>query len=328
LNDISSPQINGRKSRASFDMAIKIAWLYYVEKLTQEAIAKQLGISRIKVTRSLAESVANQTVITTINATSSHQIELERALEKRFGLEGAIVVPTPSKAKNLGRSVSHAIATHINEHMQDGMILSIGSGATLHSSLEFVRHRKLKNASVVGLVGSLPSSRWINPSYTASAMAERLGVDSFQITAPVIVDEASLREKLWKQVGMQELRERAINADMTVLTVGGITESETVFRYNIIDKKYAQDLRRKGAVANLLCTFINSEGEVVDHEVNHRVMAISLKDVAARPGVILATSGSRNVTAITAALKAVNPAILITDLSTAKELMEKKTKSK
>lgn len=302
-------------------MAVKIAWLYHVEKMTQEGIADHLGISRIKVTRSLAESVANQTVITTINASSTEQIEAERALEKKFGLAGAVAVPTPANEENLQRSISHAIALHINEHMKDGMILSVGSGATLHLSLEFVHHRNLKNASVVGLVGSLPSSQWINPSYTASAMAERLGIESFQITAPVVVDEACLREKLWEQAGMQELRERAINADITVLTVGGISENATVFRYDIVDKKYVKSLRNSGAVANLLCTFINSDGEVVDHELNHRVMAISLEDIALRPGVILATSGSRNVLAITAALKAVKPEILITDLSTARELV-------
>ena len=40
--------------RGSVDLKVKAAWLYYVEGLTQEQVARHLNVSRLKVLRMLA----------------------------------------------------------------------------------------------------------------------------------------------------------------------------------------------------------------------------------------------------------------------------------
>ena len=62
---------------------------------------------------------------------------------------------------------------------------------------------------------------------------------------------------------------------------------------------------------------------MVDHEVNQRIMAIDLDDVARIPHVILAAGGEQKVSAILAALRTVSAAALITDAATARMLLEK-----
>src|SRR5690606_7899776 len=137
--------------------------------------------------------------VTTVNADTSEQIALERRLEAEWGLQSAIVVPAPSEERNLERLIGHSVARYLGEHMHDGMTLAIGGGATLNASLAFMPRRELTGSSVVSLVGSLPHSQWVNPSIVATKVAERLRVDSFQITAPVVVDDPALRERLWEQ---------------------------------------------------------------------------------------------------------------------------------
>lgn len=307
---------------ASSDLAIKIAWLYHVENMTQEAIAGLLNVNRIKVMRSLASSAEKNIVVTTINARSTEQIRLERRIEDRWGLHSAIVVPMPADPQNLERSVGHAVAQFINDNMQDGMTLAIGGGRTLHSSLAFMQQRNLKDASVIGLVGSLPHSKWINPSMVAFSVAEKLGVDSYQITAPVIVDSSGLRDQLWCQPTLQDVLNRAATADMAVLTVGAVTPSATIFKHGIIDPTLIGPLNAQGAVANILCYIIDANGDLVDHEVNNRIMAVQLDTVARLPNVILAASGRAKVAAIRAALKAVHPKVLVTDTETAVRLLK------
>lgn len=277
----------------SSDLKVKIVWLYYVESMTQEQIAELLGISRVKVMRTLAVASAEGIVITRINAATAQQIELERRLEEKWGLASAIVVPSPENGENLEKALGNAVASYLDQEMQSGMTLAIGGGATLYASVQFLEHRKLKEASVVALVGSLPHSRWINPSVVAARVAEVYEVDSYQITAPVILDEHGLRDLLWRQTELQSLQRRAAKADIALLTVGEVSEDATIFRHGIVASELIKPLRACGAVANILCYFVDKNGHLVDHEINQRVMSIDLGTVAAIERVVLAAGGAQ-----------------------------------
>lgn len=305
----------------SSDLKVKTAWLYYVEGMTQEQIADKLNISRVKVMRTLANCMAEGIVITKINAVTSDQIALERQLEERWNLSSAIVIPSPANNENIGKLLGNAIATYLDQEMQNGMTLAIGGGATLYSSLQFLQRRKLRDASVVALVGSLPHSRWINPSIVAARVAEVYEVDSYQITAPVILDDPELRDRLWRQTELLNLRRRAAKADIALLTVGDVSSDATIFQHGILPLELIEPLRQAGAVANILCYFIDEKGQLLDHEVNQRVMAIDLKTVAGIGRIVLAAGGPSKVAAIRAALKLVPASVLITDNDTALELL-------
>lgn len=306
----------------SSDLKVKTVWLYYVEGMTQEQIADQLGVSRVKIMRTLAAAAAEGIVVTRINAATSEQIELERRLEEKWGLASAIVVPTPQNGENLEKALGNAVASYLDQEMQDGMTLAIGGGATLYASVQFLEHRKLQDASVVALVGSLPHSGWINPSVVAARVAEVYEVDSYQITAPVVLDEQGLRETLWRQSELRNLQQRAAQADIALLTVGAVSEDATIFRHGIVSSDLIRPLHDCGAVANILCYFVDKHGKLVDHEINQRVMSIDLKTVAAISRVVLAAGGTSKVAAIRAALKIVPASVLITDSQTAMALLK------
>lgn len=304
----------------SSDINVKTAWLYYVEGLTQEQIAEKLNVSRVKVMRTLAACTAEGVVVTTINAQTARQVALERALEKRFRLDSAVVVPTPEDAGHLEKAIGHAVALYLGEHMQDGMTLAIGGGATLHASLAYLGRRQLHNASVIGLVGALPHSQWINPSIVAAKVADLFGVDSYQITAPVMLHDPALRDLLWAQPELMDVRTRAANADIALLTVGEISREATIFRHGLVPPSLLPSLRAKGAEANVLSYFIDAQGRLVDHEVNDRVMAIGLDVVGMIPNVVLAAGGRHKIAATRAALNAFETNVLITDSETAEAL--------
>lgn len=311
-----------KQAMLSSNLKVKIAWLYYVESMTQEQIAELLQISRVKVMRTLAACTEEGIVVTTINRATANQIALERALEQRWKLSASIVVPTPSDPAHLEAAIGHAIAQYLDEEMVDGMTLAIGGGASLHASLKFITRKPLKDASIVALVGSLPHARWINPSIVASRVAEIYQADSYQITAPVIVDEPELRDALWRQDTLKDVRSRAERADIALLTVGSVSADATVFQHDIVPAAQMVSLQKAGAVANLLCYFINDAGELVDHPVNRQVMAMDLTMIARTPRVVLAAGGINKVPAIRAALKMMSAKVLITDSDTAQALID------
>lgn len=305
----------------SSDIKVKAAWLYYVEGMTQEQIARLMDVSRVKVMRLLAECQAEGLVVTRIDQVAAKQVMLERKLEQRFGLNSAVVFPAATSPEGLERGLAYSVADVLHRAMEPGMTLAVGSGATLFQSLKYLEARRLEQGSIVGLVGALPHSGWINPSSVAMRMGELFGVSSYQITAPVLVDDAELAQRLWQQSALREVRARAAAADLAVLTVGDHAPEATVFRHGLIPSEHYESLRDAGAVANILCRFVDAEGREVAHEINRRVMAVELQELARIPRIILAAAGAQRLAAIRAALAAVPVTTLVTDEATAQALL-------
>ncbi|HEY5365861.1 MAG TPA: sugar-binding transcriptional regulator, partial [Casimicrobiaceae bacterium] len=82
--------------RDAQDMAVRAAWLYYVEGLTQEAIARAMNLSRTKVIRLLSAAREQGVVRIRIDAKGSEQLALERELIAAYGLDEVLVTPAPA----------------------------------------------------------------------------------------------------------------------------------------------------------------------------------------------------------------------------------------
>ena len=79
---------------AEFDDAVVWAtWLYYEDQLTQNEIAKLLGVSRATIVNYLQEARKRGIVRILMNAEVATRTDISRQLAARFGLEQAMVLP-------------------------------------------------------------------------------------------------------------------------------------------------------------------------------------------------------------------------------------------
>jgi DNA-binding transcriptional regulator LsrR (DeoR family) len=83
------------------DVKTRIAWLYYVEGMTQDEVANIVGMNRSRVLRILAAARQDGTVQIRVTTRMSRCVELERRLESRWNLTRAIVVPEPQDPSQL-----------------------------------------------------------------------------------------------------------------------------------------------------------------------------------------------------------------------------------
>jgi DNA-binding transcriptional regulator LsrR (DeoR family) len=295
--------------------------LYYVEGMTQEQIARFMNISRAKVIRLLASARDNGIVRIRIEGRASEQIALERQLVAAFGLADAIVVPAPADEADITTVVGHAAGTYLTDQIKDGMSVGVGWGATLHMSLKALGGQPCQRLSVVSLLGGMTHSRAVNPSAVARRIADAFGADCYQLTAPVIVADESVRAALWSEPGLRELLERARRVDLALVSVGDVSEEATLFRQGLLPRSALASLQAAGAVGDVLCHFIDAEGKVVDHPVNRRVVAVDLDDLRRVPRIVVAAGGRRKVAAIRAALKGTGAGVLITEEGAARGLL-------
>jgi DNA-binding transcriptional regulator LsrR (DeoR family) len=280
-----------------------------------------MNISRAKVIRLLASARDNGIVRIRIEDRASEQVALERQLVAAFGLADAIVVPAPADEADITTVVGHAAGTYLTDQVKDGMSVGVGWGATLHMSLKALGGQPCQRLSVVSLLGGMTHSRAVNPSAVARRIADAFGADCYQLTAPVIVADESVRAALWSEPGLRELLERARRVDLALVSVGDVSEEATLFRQGLLPRSALASLQAAGAVGDVLCHFIDAEGKVVDHPVNRRVVAVDLDDLRRVPRIVVAAGGRRKVAAMRAALKGTGAGVLITEEGAARGLL-------
>jgi DNA-binding transcriptional regulator LsrR (DeoR family) len=305
----------------SSDLGVRAAWLYHIEGLTQEQIARAMKISRAKVIRLLAGARDSGVVRIRIDAKAGEQMALERQLMREFELSEVVVVPSPVDDASVAAMVGQAAGTYLASQVRDGMSIGVGWGSTLSMSLKAIGPQPYERLSVVSLLGGMTHSRAINPSAVARRLADAFGADCYQLTAPVFVADEATRAALWKEPGLHDLLQRARRVDLAVVSVGDVSEDATLFREGLLPHSQLSSLIEAGAVGDVLCHFLDAEGRAVDHPVSHRVIAVGLDDLRRVPRIVIAAGGRRKVAAISAALKAMDAKVLITDEAAARGLL-------
>lgn len=303
-------------------MQVRAAWFYYVEGLTQEQIARAMGISRAKVVRLLVAARNDGVVRIEVGARGADLIALERALVARYGLAAAVVTPACADDGDVAAAVGHAAGTYLRTQLRDRLVLAVGWGATLTMAVSALDSVAFDDIAVVSLLGGMTHSRAVNPAAVARRMADVLRAECYQLTAPLIVADEMTRDALWQEPGLRELHARACGADIALVSIGDVSAEATLFREEVLPGSYLTSLKAACAAGDLLCHFFDMQGRLVDHPVNRRVMAVALDDLRRVPRIVVASGGRRKVAALRAALQAVPVRVLITDATAAAGLLE------
>src|SRR5690625_1451605 len=112
-------------------LTVRAAWYYYIEGQTQDYIAQNLGISRVKTTRLLANARESGIVQFRIQSKDAPCLELERRLKQTFHLMDAVVEPTPIDADNTIRVIGLATGDYLSEFFIANMNIGFGWRRTL-----------------------------------------------------------------------------------------------------------------------------------------------------------------------------------------------------
>ncbi len=300
----------------------RAAWAYYVEGLTQNDIARKLDVNRIRINRLLAQ--ARERGIVQVRVNASLAMETEAKLERRYGLKLALVVPTPVDAADLPRSIAMAAGHAVSDRLTDGMSVGVGWGRTLRLSVTTMERRTVRDLSVVSLIGGLTQGSVLNTHETASRLADIYGANCFYIAAPAFADGEDSAKILRSQTSVIDAFEHARNIDLAFVSVGGLDKSATMRRLKLIDDQDIKSLVAAGAVGDLCSQFIDINGQVVDHPINRRVIALDVSDLKRVPSVILASGGLEKLGVLHAILSLGLVSILVTDEETARQLLDGK----
>ncbi len=311
---------SGRGTRRSPRLRQRVAWMYYVEEMTQSAIADTLGIGRITVVRLLAEARALREVRIGLAREISDLAGIEIEAQKRLGVAEVVVAPL-SAGGDARAVIAAAAGEYVSRMLRPDMKIGLGWGDTLSRMVGFLEVKTVPRMSVVSLLGGVMRARAANPAECAWQFSRAYMADCYMLAAPAIVDSRETKRTLIERCGLGEVYDRAGALDAVVVGVGGDTSISVAKSYGLIDDEDVAGLKTRGAVGNILFTFFDADGVPLDHPVNGRIMSIPVESLRKAPVRVIVSGGPDKVKAIVAGCRLLRPTALITDEATAKAIV-------
>ncbi|MGO0063268.1 sugar-binding transcriptional regulator [Brevibacillus fluminis] len=305
-------------------LLVKVSSLYYIDGLNQQEIASRLGISRPQVSRMLSAAKAEGIVQITIRNPYSEEQRYEKAIAETFGIHDCIVIqPSDADARMVDLHLGRAGATLLESVLKENDIVGVMAGRAIASLAEEMRFSGRKHLQFVPLVGGWGSegSAWHANSNTRM-MGEGLKAKYWFLNAPAIVGSTDAKEVLLKEKEIGDVLAMARQAKVAVVGIGQPTPNATIVRSGVFTEEEMCAVMEQGAVGNLCTTFINEKGEAIAHEAEQRMIGLSAAELRQIPNIIAIASGEEKVAAIAATLRGRWIDVLITDMATAKAVLE------
>ncbi len=305
---------------SSTDLLARIAYLYYKKNFTQQQIATQEGLSRPKVVRLLQE--AHRVGIVRIEIVQELPAEQKEAydLQSLFGLQRVIIVRSEETRVGTVTAIRNAVANLITANLKEMKSIGFSFSRTMGNIADYI-HTDTGgyDGAVCDLMGAMLG---FPMPYTASAdVAKRIGGTLYPITAPIMVMDPGAMGTYFNDPVLKKSMSVAESVELAIVGIGDFTTQNILFQSGYINEETINNMRRQGIVGEICMRFFNLNGDVVDTELDSRVISVPWKSLANTKQLIAVASGSDKIRTILGALKTGVIDTLVSDLETVRNVL-------
>ena len=306
----------------------RIAQAYYVDGLTQKQIANRFGLSRPKVSRLLQKGRDNAIISISLLPPPNGMANLEHKLERRFGLQEAVIVPVsdPAHHPTVVRELGPAAAECLNRCISGDEVIATAWGTSILAMANALPYRSWPGVTVVQLLGGLgPVDTLEHSAELTQHLARKLGARLRLLPAPGIVASRRMAKALKSDAQISAALKLAAEADVALVGLGAPTPYSIVLRTGtILSREDLELLQELGAVGDIALRYMDRNGNPIDLEINERIIGLTIEQIRRIPRVIGIAGGTAKHKMIRAALHGRILNVLVTDLSTAETLLAEK----
>ena len=304
---------------------LRSCYLFYHENMTMREIAKQLHISRFKVSRYIKEAVDKGIVQVHFHDSNIEREKLALQLERTFPIKLAVVVPTPyrSEISAVRLAVGQAGARLLADIKPEAS-LSITWGRTIAHLVDNLPTDKLKAQRVVDLAGGFGQvTDEISARAVTLQLARKLNAECFQLPAPIIVENVATAHALSVEPIIRNTLEKASESDIAIMGVGPTDVDSLLYRSGYVSETDFAHLKASNAVGSIFGRFYDLSGKECDTEFRDRAIALTFDDLRMIPERIALSMGSHRIQAILGLMYGELITTLVTDSDTATALLER-----
>lgn len=306
--------------------ALRAAQMYYLQDLTMDAIARELGTSRSTVSRLLSTARETGLVQIQINNPLDKAPQLERQIRGLFDVESHVVPVSDSvsEAEVLER-VSIQAARTIGPLVDSNAVIGVAWGSTLSAVSRHLTRKITHDSTIVQLNGA-GNTQTTGITY-ASEILRRFGtaygaaVEQFPV--PAFFDHAETKTAMWAERSVQRIL--TLQARMTMAIFGvGSTDADIpshVYTGGYLDDADLAELAAGGAAGDIATVFFRADGSFDNIPINRRSTGPDLEMLRQVRRRICVVSGESKLNGLLGALAAGLVTDLILDERTARRLV-------
>ncbi|WP_235599400.1 sugar-binding transcriptional regulator [Paenibacillus amylolyticus] len=296
--------------------------MYYYESWTQEKIAEKLGVSRPVISKMLQRAREEGIIEIVIHDDDYETSKLEKKLEDLFKLKQVLVVPTKDLNKELlSSAVGKAAAQFVQKLIKNGDRVGVSWGNTLYHMVREFPLEKKENVKIIPLVGGTGNSRnEMHSNQIAYELSKKMGVTCETLYAPAVVETEELREQIIGMSNISAVLKEGEHINLALVGIGNPYSMSTMERSGYLNEQVLSELEALNTVADINSVFINREGTITDHPINHKVIGLGLEQLKKTKTVVGMAFGLHKIDCILAALRGGYINMLITDEATATQI--------
>lgn len=315
--------------KEEYQLIVDAAVLYYLEGKIQSEIAKELYLSRPKVSRLLKKARELKIVDITINYQSDEMERLQGEVRRLFGIPNVIVVKTLSDENETLREVGKAAAKELGMVLHDDMILGISWGKHIRMTSSYLKKHNYQNMSIVELFGAISYDVEQKDMLSIGKdLAGKLNGSLYPLSAPIYIKDPLARDAIIETPLIKRTLEEIEKCDL-ILTGIGVVEGnswQTLWN-NYVDMDMKRKVIVNGGVGFILAHYFDENGEFLDIDINDNIIGIQTDVITQKPIMAMA-SGASKAKAIHAALKGGLLNTLVTDEDTLRLVVDIEKKKK
>jgi deoxyribonucleoside regulator len=308
------------------ELLTTVASLYYELDQNQQQIADRLEISRSKVSRLIAEAKQHNIVSIHVRKTTPRDYVLEQELIAHFGLQDAYVLQVSPGVEggtvlDMVGSLATSYLRRVIARMLVGSSVGVAWGSSVHATVKALPDHFAQHIDVVPLLGGVGALRVDSPDL-ARMVAAKLGGRHYDLHAPVIVGNSTVRDMLLAEPAVQMVISRARSVELAITGLGSMQEEASSFlRAGLLGRSELADLRSAGIAGEVVGRFFDVEGRSAHVEINERIVGIDIEDLKQIPRTICIACGTEKIQAILGALRGEFFSVLATDDTTARAVL-------
>ncbi|MBU9696565.1 sugar-binding transcriptional regulator [Rhodobacteraceae bacterium HSP-20] len=304
------------------DDAARAGWLYYVAGMTQDQIARELGVSRQRAQRLVSRAMADGLVHVRIEHPIAACLELEQALTDRFGLTRARVAPGLGQGADAVRAIAPSAAQELERFlaMPDPLVIALGTGRALRGMVDAMTTLDAPQHRLVSMIGNIAPDGSASFFDVIMRIADKVRAPHYPMPMPVI---SSTREEFaaFTALGpIRQVRQLAERADVIFVGVGQMGDDAPLLADGFITRAELASLQKRGAVGEVAGWVFDAEGRYLESPEETRLGGVRIDPRLSRPAIGVA-AGPSKVPAIHAALKAGILNGVVTDESSARAIL-------
>jgi DNA-binding transcriptional regulator LsrR (DeoR family) len=291
--------------------------MYYKQNKTQAEIAKVLKCSRSLISMMLSEAAQKGIVKIDVQFPAKRVTSLEQRLRAEFDIQDAIIANRGSlDDTQMLRLIGRLAAMYLQNHLPEDGVLGLDWGAAVFEVVNAVRPMAVPGMKIVQLSGALSRHDQSRDGHEVTrALGQLFSAKFYALNAPAVVASVPLRQALMEENQIKEVMALASKVNLALIGIGATDpEGSILLRMGNLSEEEIQELSAHGAVGDVLGYHYDINGNVIDSDINRRVVGVELSAIRRKRCTVLAVAGGENKSkAILGALRGGLVDVLVSD---------------